>query len=357
MKSSKNRKSCICWIKGCIPRDSGGWKTSFIRLLQTDLSAQKTQHATFPDEQQRLEFDTFLSLQHLGIGAETAAKLAFAPETASQVMHGLKKGKPFPTVLGSLPGWNMLGAFLEVMDLQTATEAIYTLGDIRGFNDRKTVMQIVYPFTILAGVFAMLIFFDGSVLPMMSDFLEGDLLPLWMKTVRTGYFMLLCLLTAAGLVLWTGMQGQMLHSAFLESAFVRQRHSLYLAACIRSLLEQELSTAALLTALEKLPGPKVFVQQVKAMKSTALQGGSWVQILASVPWIDPDLVRHAETGVETGKVCSLLKIYENRTKRLQTEKVRQVVRTLTGISYGSVGVLAVIVYQVLLAPMNMLSAM
>lgn len=251
----------------------------------------------------------------------------------------------------------MLGAFLEVMDLQTATEAIYTLGDIRGFNDRKTVMQIVYPFTILAGVFAMLIFFDGSVLPMMSDFLEGDLLPLWMKTVRTGYFMLLCLLTAAGLVLWTGMQGQMLHSAFLESAFVRQRHSLYLAACIRSLLEQELSTAALLTALEKLPGPKVFVQQVKAMKSTALQGGSWVQILASVPWIDPDLVRHAETGVETGKVCSLLKIYENRTKRLQTEKVRQVVRTLTGISYGSVGVLAVIVYQVLLAPMNMLSAM
>jgi len=111
----------------------------------------------------------------------------------------------------------------------------------------------------------------------------------------TGYFVLLSLLTAAGLVLWTGMQGQMLHSAFLESAFVRQRHSLYLAACIRSLLEQELSTAALLTALEKLPGPKVFVQQVKAMKSTALQGGSWVQILASVPWIDPDLVRHAET--------------------------------------------------------------
>jgi len=60
---------------------------------------------------------------------------------------------------------------------------------------------------------------------------------------------------------------------------------------------------------------------------------------------------------ETGKGLSLLKIYENRTKRLQTEKVRQVVRTLTGISYGSVGVLAVIVYQVLLAPMNMLSTM
>lgn len=30
---------------------------------------------------------------------------------------------------------------------------------------------------------------------------------------------------------------------------------------------------------------------------------------------------------------------------------------MTGISYGSVGVLAVIVYQVLLAPMNMLNAM
>lgn len=322
-----------------------------------DLSAGRTHYATFPDEQQRLEFDAFLSLQHLGVGARTAAKLAFAPGTARQLLHGLEKGKTFQSVLASLPGWNMLGAFLEVMDLQTAANTIYTLADIRGFNDRKPILQIMYPYAILAGVFAMFMFFDESVLPMMSDFLEGDLLPLWMKTVKTVFLLLLVLLTAAGLVLWTGIQGQMLHSACLGSAFIRQRHSLYLAVCIRSLLEQELSTAALLTALEKLPGPKVFVQQVKAMKRTALQGGSWVQILGSAPWIDPVLVKHVETGLETGKVCSLLKIYENRTKRLQTEKVRQVVRTLTGISYGSVGVLAVIVYQVLLAPMNMLNAM
>lgn len=92
------------------------------------------------------------------------------------------------------------------------------------------------------------------------------------------------------------------------------------------------------------------------MKQSIRQGTGWQAAVAAVPWVDPLLVQHMETGLETGDVCGLLEVYIRQREKNRHMQMESLCRYLTMTAYGSVGFLAVLVYQVLLAPMNMLSA-
>lgn len=258
--------------------------------------------------------------------------------------------------LASLPGWNLLEPFLMVMELEDARILIQELGKVSMWKKTASAAKVLYPVALLAGVWAMISFFEACVLPMMADFLEGDMLPVLMKGLRLAFTLILAVLAAGAVVLSAGMDGSCTAAVFLKPESVRQGHSLYLACCLKALLEREVSTEALFSVLEAMPGTKVFRCQVQALKQGVMQGNGWSRALAAVPWIDRLLVQHMETGLQTGDPCGLLEVYIRQSQQIRKVRMDRLVKTLTLGAYLSVGILAVLVYQVLLAPMNMLSS-
>lgn len=356
MKSSPERKSPVFWKPVFIPRGSGGFRTWLIRLLQTDVSRKKKHGAIFPNEAQLLEIEVFLSLQHLGIPAQLAVSLAFQGTEGRRILEGLRQGRSLPDVLGTQSQWKLLKPLLKVMDLQQSVMTIRELAKTRSWKEKPVLGRLLYPVAILAGVYGMILFFDAMVLPMMLDFLEQDGLPALMRTVRVLYGLLLLTLLASGVWLYLGLEGQHAREIFLQPAYVRSSHSLYLASCLSALLRTQASTAMVFEVLEAMEGSRVFQTQIRRMKQSIRQGTGWQAAVAAVPWVDPLLVQHMETGLETGDVCGLLEVYIRQREKNRHMQMESLCRYLTMTAYGSVGFLAVLVYQVLLAPMNRLSA-
>lgn len=293
----------------------------------------------------------FISLQQAGVQGEKAIEMAF--EDAQEITASLRAGKSLCQALASRPGWSLLAGLGTRMPLEQACTLILSMGKGKSLVKGQSVAAMAYPVFILGAVWFLLGFFCESVMPSMAEFLQGDALPVVMGLFRgiLGIFLLLGIAWAA--IIWLGLSGRLM----VPVSFVRKNHTLSLLALVRSCLEVRMSSMDMVDLLAGLDLNAVLHGMVLSLRGDLLAGHDIYEALCHCPGLDRSCLDYARLGLEGLGLSKMLKMYEKKTTAQMQRQLKSLSMKLQTASYLAVGFCAVLVYQVLLAPMNILSSM
>lgn len=293
----------------------------------------------------------FLSLQNAGVPAQSAIPMAF--DDGEEILARLQSGMNLCEALARQPGWSLLAPLGKSLPLSDACTLVLSLRHGKRLIKKQSAAAMAYPAFILTAVWALLGFFCESVLPSMAEFLAGDSLVWIMEGLHTLLGLFLVFSVVFGLVIWLGLSGRL----EISLSFVRQSHTLSLLALVGACLEARLSSLEMMQLLNSLDLDPALKAMTASMRRALVAGQDIYESLCGMPGLDPACLVYVRLGLEGLGLSRMLEMYEKKTLAAMEHQLKKVCLWLQSASYGATGLCAILVYQVLLAPMNVLSSM
>ena len=319
--------------------------------MKKELFPNFRRRATFPDEASQAEMAAFLRLQAMGLDARTSLELSF--DKHELIIDRLEGGKSLASALSVIPGWSLLEGLCEKMDLDQAVDVIDEMGRAGRKLTNKSAASMIYPTFILLAVFGLLVFFRRYVLPSMGEFLEGDTLTVTMVLLELVLGIFLVALLLYGVMLWLGMKGKI----NTRHHFVVRYRTLQFTGLVAGCVRARLPALEMMELLCRLDTDCLMKSLLERLRLSLMAGNELSQAVMREAAIDPDIAPYFSLGLAQGELSKMLEVYQKRTLSRLEQSLKKRLRQLSLASYVSVGVLAVHVYQVLLAPMNILNSM
>lgn len=303
--------------------------------------------------------EQFSDLIQSGLKTREAIELTFSQ--ADRILTLLEEGIPFEDILtGNRKGrfFEMLGDLLAFCELPEALKQALALEKGSSGLLDTLLKNSIYPLFLLIFSWLLLWFFDLMILPSMqvysegSDFLVVDLLLVFFTALLAGL-----LLLGIG---WLTYQREwpffsILHRRMNRILFLQKVHALQISLLLRSLLEAGLSGGRSLRLLRKMKSARRYGRWAGVWEKKMEEGTSFLQAVMEQEELDPLFKRTMQIGVESGRLPWMLENYASLVQKQLEQKVRKLSVVIQCLSYGCVGTLCLSVYQIMLAPLNMLS--
>lgn len=89
----------------------------------------------------------------------------------------------------------------------------------------------------------------------------------------------------------------------------------------------------------------------------ALLAGDTFESAVDMPWLDPSLIRFMKIALYSSEMETMLEGYLEMSRERSRRQCRRITRMVQILSYASIGVVLVLVYQILMLPMMIFSRM
>lgn len=311
--------------------------------------------------------EIFVLLEKGGLPMKDAVELSF--KNAGQIIALLENGERFEQILFE----KQRGSFFKKLkDLSLVTDFSEALEQVLLLEkgSRKLIQTLVssaaYPVFLLFFAGLLLWFFALQIVPSMSVYAEStDFFFLYLLCFLFTFFWICAFLAVcAGLLFKSGLLPGPV-SRFLKNILCRfgcripvlsQAISYQLAGYLVVLFQASSDTGMVLKRLSEMKSAGASGQIAEKWLKSMHLGNSFSSCLKQEPLLDPAFVRFFLTGINAGRTVSLLRQYQE-TAIVQIEKtVRQISLWIQILSYSGIGLLAISVYQIMLAPLSMLGS-
>lgn len=312
------------------------------------------------------EISDFVLMSQSGLGFRDSAVLSF--KNHEQILAGLEDGRDLKDLLTEKQKgkfFERLRDLLEFCSLSEALRGVLLLEKGSSKLFRMLGAQACYPLFLMFFSWILLWFFTLEILPALSVYAqESDFILLYLLLAAFTLIWSVILLLAVLLILSAKGRGgirkvsaSLLVKGVSRFPLFQKIQGYSLAALLEFLLSGGLSGREALTLLSEMKSAGMICDHARTWISEMEQGSRLEECLKEDSLIDPVFLTFFQVGMESGKTVMLLKSYQKQTL-LQIEKsVRKISVWIQCLSYGCVGALCISVYQVMLAPLNMLNTL
>lgn len=249
-----------------------------------------------------------------------------------------------------------LGTLLDYFSLDQAIQYDARLKESRKILVSRLFSKSVYPLFIMAFSSGLTWFFSSAIVPAFGEFQTIDSTLLDLLKLLSGLFWI------AVLVLLLFLGQLFLHTDRMTAGFLFRIPAVRQIACLECAVLFQCAQQSALSTAQTLE----FMQLSRSFPFASLLASSWSQqlkagrslysCLEQDRRIDPAFLRFFQIGLHGSLIVKMMEAYQKSTL-LQLERL---MKKLSGwilcFAYGSVGLLAVSVYQIMLAPLGMLES-
>lgn len=305
------------------------------------------------------ELDQFELLLEHGLDIKTMIELSF--KNSESILLELKKGNGLVPSIFSSNKDSLSKNILYLSNYMSLKDSIYCAKQIKnqsvGFLN-ELFQKTSYSIFIIFFCFFIIVFFSNSILPSMQFYANDDLLIhiiLFLKYFYFLLFIIVCLFLILCILIYLNKD---LYSFCLKSKKISILNSLVtlsFSILFRFLLKMGLSTHTSIQAIQEMDAS--FSNQLicRDLYDRFQKGNSLENAVASSYYIDPRLLKYITLGISNGNIIDMLVLYEKNTNLFIKNKIKRMSLFIQLFSYVSVGILVLVVYQIMLMPLNMLS--
>jgi type II secretory pathway component PulF len=305
------------------------------------------------------ELIAFSLLNNKGLSTQTMIRICFKEH--KKILEHLNQGEDLISIFCLNQNdsfFILLKALCSKVSFYKAMECLEKLEKSNGKLKKEIGKQIAYPAFIFLFALAMIWFFAGSILPSMAVYSQGGssfFIIHLLQAMYTLLFMLALLLGGCYLIFqYSPNPPAFLKRMILSLPVIKKIYTVQFALILKTLLEAGLSTNELLDVLKSMKNIKCVAIFYERIESELCKGTPFIEVLSHMPGSDPSFSFYIQSGIESLQLPSLLELYSEQSMFYLQEWAKKVSLYVQLASYSCVGILVLVVYQIMLMPLNML---
>ncbi|MGM9946699.1 hypothetical protein [Floccifex sp.] len=286
-----------------------------------------------------MEIHLFYLLLDHGLPIEEMIELCF--KNKNFIQNELNKGK---TLAESFHFKNKkmnqyFHFFLDFLNMKEALSCTFTLLEQKQDIVKDCIKKLYYPLFIFFFCFGMIRFFNHSILPALTSFQSENQSLILFQILDLFYTS--CFI---GMLLFVILLKKM----WIYIPFFKQWKTYEFAILFRSLFDTGLSSIECFQKIKKFSS---FYQ----LEDYAMQGMKMETIFNQFKWMDPVFITFYQIGSQNAHLSNSIELYLNTTKEKIMQTIHKGTIYIQLLSYGSVGLVAILVYNIVLMPLEMLN--
>lgn len=305
-------------------------------------------------EQQEME--VFCLLNQSGLPFADNVELSFGAHKA--ILEKLKSGIPFFRIVEHQKGRRMkrLAILLENFSLSVAIDYDRRLQNSKDMMTRRLFSHSLYPLFIMVFATALVWFFSFSILPAFAQYQSSDSTLLDGLKVFTSIFWLITAVFLAFLapLFLLPDQGKKTFNPLFCLRLVRILASFECAALLECTQNSCLSTMQTMDFMIKSKNFPFASHMASRWAAGLKKGASLFACIQNDQRLDAAFIRFFEVGLNGSVMEKMMQAYQKQALDVLERKMKKLSNWVLYLAYGSVGLLAISVYQIMLAPLNML---
>lgn len=225
---------------------------------------------------------------------------------------------------------------------------------------KKVLKRITYPLFIFCFAYFMILFFSNSIVPQMSTFSTQENSYLILDILKISFTLLFIVLCSLVLTFTFCLISKRFRIFCIYRLEVLKIYKIYqsiqFSIVFEVLLESGLSTKICFEALNKMNFYTIVYHLSEQINNRLNQGEKLELVIDSISF-DPTFIKFFKMGIKTGSLDKILQLYQKQAKSAFEKYINRIISGIQIISYVSVGMLVLVVYQIMLVPLNMLNTM
>ena len=296
------------------------------------------------------EINQFYILMDHGLSIPFMIEIVFKDH--KEIIRELEKGKSLNDVLfqGKDTYFQNIRLLNEVLSMKDSIECANVLDTNANGNIKKFLKESIYPIFIFFFSFGMVIFFSVYIVPSMQVYASESDSFLLLKLLKLSYEIILIVLILLFMYLFFS------RNKLMVIPIVKKFNTLQFSIVLKALLDRGLSTRNCFGIMEKMKHSHSIYIFAHALMHNLEKGVSIDQILKHSIYFDESFSKFVTIGLQNSSLSSMLEIYNEKCKEDIAEFIHRLSIGVQIVSYTSVGFLVVIVYQIMLYPLNMLTS-
>lgn len=290
--------------------------------------------------------EVFCLLDQSGLSFQQNIELSF--KQSQKIQDLLNQGIPFYKIVSRQKGLRMkrMGVLMDHFALSQALEYDQRLQSAKTVMTRKLFSHTVYPLMIMAFATGLVWFFSLTILPAFGEYAsDNNALLDSLKLFTSVFWMLLGVfaLFLGALFVWPDVDNSKFNPLFRLS-LVRIVASIECAALFECTQNSSLPTSQTLQLM----------QNTGSFPFAALLARKWSKSLSKGKSL---FVQFFEIGLNASLMEKMMQAYQKSALMILEKRMKKLANYTLYLAYGSVGILAVSVYQVMLAPLSILETL
>lgn len=302
--------------------------------------------------------EVFSLLERNGLPFQDAIHLSFKQHEEITVL--LQNGIQFFEIVRHQKGSRLkrMASLMEYFSLSQAIHYDQKLQQSRDLITKKLLSNSLYPLFIMAFASILIWFFSNNILPAFSAFESEDTALLDSLKVVSGLFWLIVLFIGFALsyLLYTKPNHSFGWSLLFKIPILKILCSCECAALLECTQDSSLATSKTISFMQSSTGFPFASILSRQWKKKLSQGYSLFTCIAQDDRLDETFIRFFEIGSQVSMMSAMMKAYQE-SSLLKLERItKKISNYILYFAYGSVGLLAISVYQIMLAPLNLLES-
>lgn len=278
-------------------------------------------------------------------------------QDGEKIVKELEQGRNLHEVLfaSSDPKLKQIGSLCEFLDLEQALAVHEQLEKASDSLGKMLLKKCLYPLFLFLFSYGLLRFFENSILPSMMSYGAEDLSFL-IGLIKSADHILLILLAGIGLLYALQKTSAAFSCRLCEKLpFLAGMQTLSLARIFHAFCKSGLSSKETLERMAAISSPKETAFRAGNWLKKIQRGASLEECIQRTPSLDPDFGSFVSSGLLSDRLPEMLEIYAEYQQKKLEEQVKKAALFMEMVSYGCVASTAMVVYQMMLVPLNMLS--
>lgn len=223
---------------------------------------------------------------------------------------------------------------------------------------KNLLMPSIYPLFLFLFSYGMIFFFQKMILPAMAHMTsqQSFLFLNILQFVFTLFLFLLLILVVLLPIAYMQKKTEKLYFMCNRLKWFRKVMSLRFSVLMSALLGYGLSTRECIDLLSDIHHKNMLHPLVKQIQKELHKGHTLIQSLEYCQ-MDQEFIRFVNMGLHTSSIKELLWLYHQKVQKDLEQKTKKISLYIQIISYISVGIVVMTVYQILLLPMNILNTL
>lgn len=305
---------------------------------------------------EKQEMEVFTLLDQSGLSFHQNIDLSF--RQAKQIKILLNRGTPFYQIIGRQKGQRMkrMSVLMDHFALSQAIEYDQRLQSAKEVMTRKLFSHTVYPLFIMAFATALVWFFSTTILPAFGEYSSDNNALLDSLKLFTSIFWIILAAFAlflAVLFAFPDLDRFSVNPLFRFS-LVRMTASMECAALFECTQNSSLPTSQTLSLMQNTSSFPFAALLARQWAKALNQGKSLFECIRQDSRLDALFVQFFEIGLNASIMEKMMQAYQKSALMILEKKMKRLANWTMYFAYGSVGLLAISVYQVMLAPLSIL---
>lgn len=303
----------------------------------------------------------FSLLLDQGLDTKTMIELCF--KQSDKIINQLNQGKNLIDVLTANQKqkyFKLLNELSKKMAFSKSIECASHIDESISTLSKDLISKSIYPVFIFLFAYFMILFFSNTIIPSMTSFSDGETSFFILDFFKIFYSFVFIGLVFLAIVLISSHFNEAINVRLLlildKYEFFKLFKTIHFSIILSYLLKSGVSTKECLELMSNMK--EYYSVNVYASKilDGLLKGRSIDQTVEKISF-DTAFKKFFYIGLKTGNLADVLLLYKKQSIHRFKKKVKQLTTSIQVFSYVSVGMLVLVVYQVMLVPLNMLNGM